>query len=210
MSRRLRRCITENYRNESPPLEYKPHSVQISDKYQELSVDKIFDLDVTVREELAKHAMCEILQSPADTLLRIDKELDHVYVLASLTAHYWAKHLLRSQHLQHPEQLIKAFILNFFFSPGDDRDGPILYTDPMWIKVYHAVLEWQSVYRNACCLNLMLCSPFVELHPTNILDSQFVMKLALDPSPDIILTYLARLSQEKKVLYTKIVDMINI
>ena len=35
MSRRLRRCITEYYRSESPPLEYKPHSVQISDKYKE-------------------------------------------------------------------------------------------------------------------------------------------------------------------------------
>ena len=62
MSHRLRRCITEYYRSESPPWEYKPHSVQISDKYQELSVDKIFDLDITVHEELAKRAMCEILQ----------------------------------------------------------------------------------------------------------------------------------------------------
>ena len=54
------------------------------------------------------------------------------------------------------------------------------------------------MYRNACCLNLMLSSPFVELHPTNILDSQFVMKLALDPSPDIIFDVPGKVESRKE------------
>ena len=68
----------------------------------------------------------------------------------------------------------------------------------MWIKVYHAILEWQSLYHDVCSLNSMLCSPFLKLPPTNILNAPFVMELALNPCPGLILTCQARLSQEKE------------
>ena len=208
-----KKCVTEYYRSDNPPWQYQPHSVRpVSAKYEEISVDKIYDLDDMKREELTKSAICEILQSPADVLSIFESDLGRGYVLASLTTHYWAKSLLHSQHLPHPDQLIKALILNFIFSRGENQEksGCSLYSDPMWIKVYHAILEWQSLYHDVCSLNFMLCSPFLELPPTNILDAPFVMELALNPSPDVILTYQAKLGQEKKDLFTKIVDMINI
>ena len=208
-----KKCVTEYYRSDNPPWKYQPHSVEpVYGKYKEISVDKIYDLDVMKREELTKSAICEILQSPADALSILESDLGHVYVLASLTTHYWAKSLLHSQHLPHPDQLIKALVLNFIFSRGENQEksGCSLYSDPMWIKVYHAILEWQSLYRDVCSLNFMLCSPFLELPPTNILDAPFVMELALNPSPDVILTYHEKLGPEKKDLFTKIVSMINI
>ena len=208
-----KKCVTEYYRSDNPPWKYQPHSVRpVSAKYEEISVDKIYNLNVMKREELTKSAICEILQSPADALSILESDLGHVYVLASLTTHYWAKNLFLSQHLPHPDQLIKALILNFIFSHGEcqEKSGRCLYLDPRWIKVYHAILEWQSLYNDVCSLNSMLCSPFLELPPTNILDAPFVMELALNPSPDVILTYQARLGPEEKDLFTKIVDMVNI
>ena len=56
----------------------------------------------------------------------------------------------------------------------------------------------------------MLLSPLLELPPTNILDSPFVIELALHPSPEIINTYRGKLNPEKQELYDKIVQVINI
>ena len=55
-----------------------------------------------------------------------------------------------------------------------------LYSSPMWIKVYHALLEWQSLYHDVCGLNSMLLSPFLELPPSSILDGSFVIETALN------------------------------
>ena len=74
-----KKCVTEYYRSDNPPWQYQPHSVRpVSAKCEEISVDKIYDLDDMKREELTKSAICEILQSPADVLTIFESNLGHV------------------------------------------------------------------------------------------------------------------------------------
>ena len=216
MSASHRRCITEYHRNEKVDeaentWEYMPHQVQPR-KYRDLSIFAIFELDERKREEMAKSALCEVLQPPPKALSSFDGPTDRSYILATLTTNFWAQNLLQSQQLDHPVQLIKGLVLNFLFSRDRDeresRQG--LYQNPMWIKVYHALLEWQSLYQDVCGLNSMFLSPLLELPLTNILDGPFVMELALHPSPEIITTYRGKLNPEKQELYDKIVQVITI
>ena len=156
--------------------------------------------------------LSEVLQSPPNALLPFDRPMDRIYILAILTTNFWAQNIIQSQQLDHPKQLIKALVLNFLFSrnrdEGECQQG--LSSNPKWIKVYHALLVWQSLYQDVCNLNSMLLSPLLELPPTNVLDSLFVMELALHPSPEIITTYRGKLNPEKQELYDKIVQVINI
>ena len=81
------------------------------------------------------------------------------------------------------------------------------YSHPMWIKVYHALLQWQCLYKDVCGLNQMLLSPFKELPLTNILNGSFVIRLALS-GPDSITGYRGRLSPEKQDLYDRTVQIL--
>ena len=208
MSRTIRRCVVEYYRSDKQgdgkkPWEYAPVDVEPVWKYHELSCDVIFELDESQRTETAKMAMCQTLRAPECYLTLFNGDHDNTFILAILTTRYWA-HPINEERFCPTHQLVKALVLNFFI-------GCESYTkqdqNSMWFKVYHSLLEWQSLYQDVCGLNSMLLYPFSELPPTNTLDSEFVIELALS-SPDIVITYQKKLTQERQELYDKIIQAI--
>ena len=216
MSRSFRNGIEEYYRsveqNDSKkPWKYVAFKEEPLWRYKELSSDRIFDLEKAMREETAKSVICEVLRSPEGILQKLNGALDNTYLLGVLTTHYWAQYLFHSKQeeiktFDHPDQLIRALVLNFLFSPEKGSIQLDLYSSPMWIKVYHALLEWQSLYHDVCGLNSMLLSPFLELPLSSILDGSFVIETALNPNPEIIITYKRRLSPPKQELYDRIIE----
>ena len=217
LSTRKRRIIEEYYRSDKPnntKWDYVPFKVQPLSKYKHLSVDRIFDLDEEDRERREREAemtICDVLEMPMVTFQEFSGALDNTYLLGILTTHYWAQHLFHSNQLDEPNQLIKALVLNFFFCPeqGNVHQGQ-QYLQPKWIKVYHALLEWQSLYFDVCGLNEMLLSPFPELPLKNILHGSFVTELALLFGPESIVKYRGMLTQAEQELHDKIVKILVI
>ena len=216
LSTRKRRIIEEYYRSDKPngtKWDYVPFKVEPqSKKYVHLSVDRIFDLDEKDggrRERLATMVICDVLHMPMGTLQEFSGALDKKYLLGIITTQYWAQHLFDSSQLDDPNQLIKALVLNFFFCPerGNVHQGQ-QYCDPKWIKVYHALLEWQSLYFDVCGLNEMLLSPFPELPLKNILHGSFVTELALLSGPESIVKYRGMLTQAEQEVHDKIVKIL--
>jgi len=185
-------------------------------EYKKLSVDHIFKLDKRDRELLAMEAFFEILMCPKETSSKFDKLSKTTYLLGVLTTHRWLRHLLndkdRCQKFDRPYLLARAVVLCFLRERSDDKEGEPehLYFQAAWIKVYHAILEWQRLYHDACDLNMMLLSPFLELLPENIIDGAFVIELALHPNPDgIILECREKLTDRKRNLYDEIVEFLE-
>ena len=212
LSIRKRRIIEEYYRSDKPDdtkWDYVPFKVQPLSKYVHLSVDRIFDLDGERREREAKVTICDVFEMPMDTLREFSGALDNKYLLGILTTHYWAQHLFHSNQLDDPDQLIKALVLNFFFCPErrDIQQGQ-QYWCPKWVKVYHALLEWQSLYRDVCALNSMLLSPFIELPLKNIVHGSFVTELTLISGSERIFIYQGTLPQVEQELYDRIVRIL--
>ena len=217
MARVIRRGVDEYYRSDelnstNKLWEYAAHKIQPILKYENLSTEKIFTLDNVKRKKAAEMAICDVLTSPPVILLKFNRNFDSTYLLAILATHYWAQHLLQQQELNQPEQLIKSLVLNFFIRLEEDKKEiqQSLYSNPSWIKVYHALLEWQALYRDVCGLNSMLLCPFLELHPTNILDSSFVIELALHPDPNITATFQDRMTKEQQDLYDRIITFFKL
>ena len=214
LSTRKRRIIEEYYRSDKPNdtrLDYVPFKVVPLSKYVHLSVDRIFDLDEKDgerRERLAKMAIRDVLQMREGVLQEFSGALDKKYLLGILTTHYWVQHLFHSNQLDEPNQLIKALVLNFFFCPEGNVHQGRQYWHPKWIKVYHALLEWQSLYFDVCGLNAMLLSPFLELPLKNILHGSFVTELALLSGPEDIALYWGMLTQAEQELYDRIVRIL--
>ncbi len=207
MALHSRRRVKEYYRSERKPWEYAPVEV-VPKTYAGLSIMQTEDGQI--QEDVAKSAICEVLQSP-DILSSFQDPHHKRYALATLATCYWARHVIRSQQLDHPEQLIKALVLNFLYSRDlEESEMPSQHVHPMWVKVYHALLEWQSLYQDVCNLNSTLQSPLQELPLTNIVDGPFVMELALHPSPDIITTFRGRLNATQEDTFDLIIKIIDI
>ena len=209
------RSIKEYYRSERPTnidgkdWSYVSHEVKPECRKSDLSI-LVESEQMYGYKEVAIAALCGVIQSPSHMLTVLSGPIDDIYTLAILSTYYWAQHITTSNELDQPHQLIQALVLNFLFSIDRDEHKlqEDLYADPMWIKCHHALLEWQSLYLDMCHLNSVLNSPLRELPPTNILDSPFVVELALHPSPEIITTYRGRLSKEKQEQYDKFVKLI--
>ena len=215
MRRDLRKCVIEYYRSEVlnggiSPWKYAAHRVEPVLRSAELSTDAIFGLDNIKRKELARTEICKLLQSPPGVLVKFSTDMDSTYLLAILTTCYWTQHLMQSKKLDHPEQLVKSLVLNFFVSTENDEQLQQTPLSNPWIKVDHALLEWQVLYRNVVDLNFMLLCPFRELHPSNILDCPFVIELALDLGSEDTATYRKRLTHDKLKLYDKILTTLNV
>ena len=182
--------------------------------YKSLSVDCIMKANKEDRELLATEAITEVFMCQKETHSKFDKLFDKKYLLGIMTTHRWLRHLLKddggSSKFEHPNQLARAVVLSFLWEREDDKEQEDLYFNPMWIKVYHAILEWQSLYHDMCDLNTLLLSPFPELPPENIIDGVFVIELALDPNPDSIITeHREKLTFLKQELYDKIVAFLE-
>ena len=209
MSKEGRSNIQEFYRNIEGALIYESHMVTPKCEHESLLLTNIYGLDADVRKPLAVRAICEVLECPEHIL-----DGESVYAIVTLVTRYWAKHLIQVEPMPNTEQLIKALVINFFFNLSDpdvDRQPDIdksKYSDPYWIKVYHALLEWQSLYRNVCSLNAMLNHPFKVMSPCFLYDGPLVFFLALYPSPQIIDTYISKLNSVDKAQYEKIFSLI--
>ena len=192
---------------------YKEDPLIMVQYSESLSVDRILKLNQQDRESLAIEAITDILMCPKETHSKFDKVLDKAYLLGIMTTHRWLHHLLKddggSSKFEHPNQLARAVVLSFLREREDDKEQEDLYFNPMWIKVYHAILEWQSLYHDVCDLNTLLLSPFPELPTDNIIDGAFVIELALDPNPDSIMEYRERLTVEKQDLYDKVIEFLE-
>ena len=182
-------------------------------QYKSLSVDCILKANKEDREFLATEAITDILMCPKETHSKFDKVLDKAYLLGIMTTHRWLRHLLKddggSSKFEHPHQLAQAVVLSFLWEREDDKEQEDLYFNPMWIKVYHAILEWQSLYDDVYDLNTLLLSPFPELPTDNIIDGAFVIELTLDPNPGSIMEYRERLTVEKQDLYDKLIEFLE-
>ena len=216
----LNKCsvIKEYYRSLDPPWKYEAHEVEVvpvHSKYEELSVTGIMKLETEQRVFLAKQALCEVLKCPVYILSQLEGESDKWLIIATLVTRFWAKYLIKTQRVPHPDQLTKALVLNFFLDLSEAEGGrPSIinksqFSNPLWIKVYHTILEWQSLYRSVCSLNHVLLHPLVEIPQNFLFDGPLVMFLATYPSPDIIETYISRLDDVKAKLYKKVYDLVN-
>lgn len=197
-------------------LEYKAHKVTPKCEHKELLVTNIYTLDKEVRKKLAVQAICKVLQCPEDIVHKLEGESDRSLSLVTLVTRRWAQYIIEREPMPNPIQLVKALVVNFFFNLTDPeayRQPSIdesKFSDPDWIKAYHALLEWQSLYRNVCSLNSMLCHPLQMLSPSFLFDGPLVIFLALHPSPDIIDTYVRKLDASKKAQYKKVFDLVII
>ena len=207
MSDSPRECIEEYQSNTTSEelWDYEPVEVQPELKYEQLSADRIYEIDKEQTKEKAKEVICDVLGVPVDILREFS--LDERYLLGIITTHCWAQHLFRPRHLVDPNQLIKALVLNFLFCP--EKEDVDWDSQSECVEVYHALLEWQDLYLGVCGLNAMLLSPFLELPLSNILHGLFVKKLALMSDADIA-RYRERLtSTEKRDLYDKIIGVLH-
>ncbi len=214
MNRSFRTSISEYCRSEKPrdaakPWEYEPFIVKPLWRYKELAADLISEMKPEEREKAARKAILDVLKSPRDILQILNKPTDKMYLLGIITTHYWGQHINKSCTLEDPLQLIRALILNFLMCPLEEE----IYSDqnyfnPMWIKVYHALLEWQCLYKDVCGLNQMLLSPFKELPLTNILNGSFVIELALS-RPECITDHRRRLGPQEQDLFDRIVYILT-
>lgn len=207
--------ILEYHRSSIGSLKYEPHKVTPQCEHKELCVTTIYGLDEEVRRPMAMRAICKVLQFPAEDIAhKLEGYSDKKLLLAVLVTHRWAQYLIEKEPVPNPRQLISALVVNFFLDlsdPGTYRQPSIdetRFSDPYWLKVYHALLEWQSLYSSVCSLNAMLCQPLEPLSPSFLFDGPLVIFLALHPSPDIIDTYVGRLGPEERAQYGDVLDLI--
>ena len=221
MSRSYRNSIEEYYRSEekscsddSKPWEYfayklEPHCW----RYRKLSVDVIYDLEEKERKQAATDAMLEVLSSPEGVLEKFCQEKDGGYLLGVLTTQCWARNVRKYTQLEDFFLLVRALILSFLLHPEEQEEASGLeqgycYAHPMWVKVYHAFLEWQSLYLDVCGLNQMLLSPLQELHPSRLPNGSFVMGVALS-GPEGLAPVERRLGGEERERYNRIMGLLE-
>lgn len=207
-------AIKEFHRSINGSLVYEAHNVTPTCKCKELSITNLSSLDEKSRTEMAVQAICEVLECPEDIVQTLDNETDKSLIIAAMVTHFWAKHLIQKEPMPYPNQLIKALVVNFFFNLSDPeahRQSVIddsKFSDPNWVKVYHALLEWQGLYRDVCSLNFMLLQPLTTLPSSYLFDGPLIFFLALHPSPQIIDTYVSKLDPKKAAQYVKILELV--
>jgi hypothetical protein len=209
--------IIEYHRSITGGLKYEPHEVapQLM-KHQDLTVTNIYGMDKAVREHLAMRTICEILKCPDDIVHELESKDDRSLTLVTLVTRYWSSHITEKEPIPNPSQLISALVINFFFDlaisePENYRQlltAESRFSDPYWMKVYHALLEWQNLYSNVCSLNAMVCQPLASHSPRFLFDGLLVFFLALHPSPDIIKTYVDKLDHVRRLQYEKVMALV--
>lgn len=203
--------ILEFHRTERN-MEYDAHNAIPQCDHRELCIPNIYTMEEEFRKRLAVQAICNVLRCPENILTVCGSKRS--LSLVTLATRRWAQHVIAREPMPNPRQLVKALVVNFFLnlSDPDKYRQPSIdkskYSDPDWIKAYHALLEWQSLYRNVCSLNALLCQPLEMLSSSFLFDGPLVIFLALHPSPDIINTYASRMDDSKKTLYKQILDWV--
>lgn len=213
MNRTTRRCIEEYYRSKykkdgEKPWGYVPYKVESLWKYEHLSGNLIFELDDAKRKTEARRIMYEVLKIPEESFALLEGGDFCTPTLAILTTYFWMNPSFAVAERCCPsQQLLKSLVLNFFMSSElADKNNDVLYNTRL--RTYHNLLEWQSLYMDICGLNSMLLHPFPEIPPTNVLDSEFVLGLALSPNMDTINAFRDELTQEKLECYDQVMQMI--
>ncbi len=207
MEKSFRMGIQEYYRSDVPnegsrPWEYSGHQILPVLKYEELSAENIYSNDERTVKAMAKRAIVNLLNPPLGLVQELSSEIAAEYLMAILVTQYWAQQV---KYIGHRDRLIKSLVLNFFICPEKEGNPLDQFSDPQWIKVYHALLEWQALYRDVCNLNTMLFNPFAELHPNHLFYDTFVISMALNPNPEVISTLQRKMSLEKQHLYETII-----
>jgi len=226
MNRSYRKSIEEYYRSEkneseekngsiSKPWKYAAYKLEpLCFRYKNLSVDVIYNLEEKKREQAATGAILEVLRSPEGVMETFCKDQDGEYLLGILTTHLWARSIVgESKQLEDPFLLVRALVLSFILLQEDLEEVSSLEqwcypTHPMWMTVYHAFHEWQSLYVDVCGLNQMLLSPLKELLPCHLPNGSFVMGVALS-SREALTPIEGRLGGKERKLYDRVMELLE-
>lgn len=195
-------------------LSYKDHSVTPTLKYEELMVTKLYCEDDKTKKELAKQAICEVLNCPDDHIMHaLDNEAERSLILVTLVTRCWAENLFSQEKKPpKPEQLVKALVLNFFLNLNAP-DRKLAEVDNSkhgkegWREIFHALLVWKSLYRNAHSLNAMLLEPLQPMPSCRLFDGPLVIFLALATAKKISV-YEGMLTAEHKGQFDKLFSLI--
>ena len=207
--------INEHYSNGSGAqrqLQYSAHQVKPTCCMRELMVTNIAQLDEVTRISLTKQAICDILGCSLEAIQAFDNEERSWMLIVALT-HFWAKHQLNNRMLPSARLIIRVLVYSFVkcssqvhnewphpFAPADT------FSDPNWIRVYHAALEWQCLYADVVGLNAILMQPFEVLSPACLYDGPTVLHYAIRGG---IEAEVNQLTQTEQQLYEKLLAAVT-
>ena len=185
--------ITEHYRSSDGAqgkLVYTGHQINPICNVRELMVTNIAQLDEMTRVSLAKQAICDILGLSLEAMSTFENDEEKSWMLVVAITHFWAQHQLRNRMLKNADLVIRAMVYSFIKcssqvqeeSSSQRLQSPApadTFRDPNWIRVYHAVLEWQCLYADVVGLNAILMQPLEVPSPACLYDGPTVLHYAV-------------------------------
>lgn len=141
--------------------------------------------DEEVNRPLAIQAICKVLHSPEDIVRKMEGDSDKKLSLVTLITHHWAQSVIEKDQCRIPDNSLllwlstsSSTLATLILTANQPLMHESRFSDPYWLKVYHALLEWQSLYSNVCSLIAMLCQPLEPLSPSFLFDGPLVIFLA--------------------------------
>lgn len=189
-------------------IQYESHEVRPNLEHPELFITDLLSLDLRSKKASLLKALCQVLKCSEEVVNGMGE-----MSIVTLATYYWVQRLLKKNAIPNCEQLIKALLVNFFLNlsdPATHRQAEIdqsQFSNSTWIQVYHALLEWQSLYLDVYRVNLVFGQPLETYSPCFLYDGPLVIYLALHPSPQAIDTYVERMDQAEREKYIKLVDL---
>jgi hypothetical protein len=186
--------VTEYYRNADGAqgqLVYTAHQINPTCNVRELMVTNIAQLDETTRVSLAKQAICDILGLSLEAISTFDNDEEKSWMLVVAITHFWAQSQRRNHTLPNADLVIRAMVYSFVkcwsqvqeeSSSSRLSQSPVpadTFRDPIWIRAYHAALEWQCLYADAVGLNAILMQPLEVISPACLYDGPTVLHYAV-------------------------------
>ena len=195
-------------------LNYCEHVVHPTCKTKELMVTNIAQLNEESRISLAKQAILTILECDWDRVSAFDNDAERSWMVLVALTHFWAKHQLKSHCLANPKRIVRSMVYSFVTCSsrvhGEGREPqdplPDTFSDPNWIKAYHAGLEWQSLYNDTVGLNAILMKPFDMPSPASLYNGNVIIHYAISSGLD---AQVQTLRPKEKLLYDKLLSAVT-
>ena len=193
MSHRSSKEIIEYHRNAfgaKKGLSYSEHQAEPDHSTRKrLGATKITELDEGPRKVLAREAICNTFGCQLENISNFDNNEENSWILVVALTRYWAQQQLERQSLPN-NHIIKSLVYSFircssrvntagYEQPQPQGYLPDTFSDPNWIKAYHAALEWQCLYSDTIGLNAILMQPFKVQSPACLYDGEVVMHYAV-------------------------------